>query len=107
MRGVDDELILVDFEEAERSSPSYLRIVGDRVIYTSRDLGIPKVYGRPILLDFGDARFSSSLGKQWEDAQPLVYRALEVLFRIPWREQIDIWNLGCLVRIFTTQASCD
>ncbi|KAJ5900246.1 protein kinase [Penicillium subrubescens] len=96
MLSVEDESILVDFEEAERSSPSPRKIVGDRVIYSSRDLGIPKVHGRPILSDFGEARFSSSLGKQWEDVQPLVYRAPEVLLRMPWNEKIDIWNIGVL-----------
>jgi len=99
MLSVEDESILVDFEEAERSSPSHRKIVGDRVIYASRDLGIPKVHGRPILSDFREARFSSSLGKQWEDVQPLVYRAPEVLLRMPWNEKIDIWNVGALVCI--------
>lgn len=78
MLRVEDESILADFEEAEKSSPSHRKTAGDRVIYSSRDLGIPKVHGRPILSDFGEARFSSSLGKQWEDVQPLVYRAPEV-----------------------------
>lgn len=99
MLSVEDESILSDFEEAEKSNPSPRKIVGDRVIYLSRDLGIPKVHGRPILSDFGEARFSSSLGKQWEDVQPLVYRAPEVILRIPWNENIDIWNIGVLVCI--------
>ncbi|KAE8152754.1 protein kinase [Aspergillus avenaceus] len=96
MLSVEDESILVDFEEAEISNPSPRKVVGDRVIYPSRDLGIPKVHGRPVLSDFGEARFISSLGKQWEDVQPLVYRAPEVLLRMPWDEKIDIWNLGVL-----------
>lgn len=99
MLSVEDESILVDFEEAEKSNPSHRKTDGDRVIYSSRDLGIPKVHGRPILSDFGEARFSSSLGKQWEDAQPLVYRAPEVVLRMPWNEKIDIWNVGTLVCI--------
>lgn len=99
MLSVEDESILVNFEEAEKTSPSPCKIVGDRVIYSSRDLGIPKVHGRPILSDFGEARFCSSLGKQWEDVQPLVYRAPEVLLRMPWDEKIDIWNIGVLVCI--------
>lgn len=90
MLSVEDESILVDFEEAEKTSPSPCKIVEDRVIYSSRDLEIPKVHGRPILSDFGEARLCSSLGKQWEDVQPLVYRAPEVLLRMPWNEKIDI-----------------
>ncbi|KAI9037188.1 uncharacterized protein KD926_000761 [Aspergillus affinis] len=96
MLSVEYESILVDFEEAERSNPSPRKIIGDRVIYASHDLGTPKVHGRPILSDFGEARFISSLGKQWEDVQPLVYRAPEVVLRMPWSEKIDIWNLGVL-----------
>lgn len=101
MLSVEDESILVNFEEAERSSPSPSprKIIRDRVIYPSRDLGIPKVHGRPILSDFGEARFSSSLG-HWEDVQSLVYRAPEVLLRMPWNEKIDIWNIGVLVCIY-------
>lgn len=99
MLSVEDESILVDFEKAEKSSPTPRKVGGDRVIYSSRDLGIPKVHGRPILSDFGEARFSSNLGKQWEDVQPLVYRAPEVLLRMPWNEKIDIWNVGVFVCI--------
>ncbi|PLB44857.1 protein kinase [Aspergillus steynii IBT 23096] len=95
MLSVEDESVLVDFEQAERSSPSRRKIIGDRVIYSSRDLGIPKVHDRPILSDFGEARLSSSLGK-WEDVQPLVYRAPEVMLRMPWNEKIDIWNVAVL-----------
>ncbi|KAJ5948102.1 protein kinase [Penicillium verhagenii] len=96
MLSVEDESILVAFDEAERSSPSPRKIVDDRVIYLSRGLEIPKVHGRPILANFGEARFSSSLGTQWEDIQPLIYRAPEVLLRMPWDEKVDIWNLGVL-----------
>ncbi|KAF3385025.1 hypothetical protein F1880_001841 [Penicillium rolfsii] len=96
MLSVEDESILVDFEEAEKTSPSPCKIVEDRVIYSSRHLRIPNLHGRPILSDFGEARLFSSLGKQWEDVQPLVYRAPEVLLRMLWNEKIDIWNIGVL-----------
>ncbi|OGM49815.1 protein kinase [Aspergillus bombycis] len=96
MLSVEDESILVAFEEAEKSSSSPRKVVGDRVIYSSRDLQIPRVHGRPILADFGEARFSWSLGKQWEDVQHLVYRAPEVVLRMPWDSKIDIWNVGVL-----------
>ncbi|OOF98767.1 hypothetical protein ASPCADRAFT_162455 [Aspergillus carbonarius ITEM 5010] len=96
MLSVEDESILIDFEEGEKSNPSPRKVIGDRVIYTSRKLGIPKIHGRPILSDFGEARFISSLGTQWKDVQPLIYRAPEVVLRMPWDEKIDIWNLGVL-----------
>ncbi|PWY83804.1 protein kinase [Aspergillus sclerotioniger CBS 115572] len=94
--GVEDESILVDFEEAEKSNPSPRKVIGDRVIYSSRRLGIPKIHGRPILSDFGEARCISDLGSRWEDVQPLIYRAPEAVLRMPWDEKIDIWNLGVL-----------
>lgn len=31
--------------------------------------------------------------------QPLAYRTLEVILRLPWDSAADIWNLGALVRI--------
>ncbi|KAJ5718676.1 protein kinase [Penicillium malachiteum] len=92
MLGVEDESILVDFEEAEISKPSPRKVVDGRVIYASRDLGIPKIHGRPVLSDFGQARFSSTLGKCWEDVQSLNYRAPEVILRIPW----DLFERGHL-----------
>ncbi|KAJ5577537.1 protein kinase [Penicillium hispanicum] len=96
MLGVEDQSILVEFEEAEKSNPSLQKIIEDRVIYSSRRLGIPKVHGRPILSDFGEARFTSTLGSPWEDVQPFMYRAPEVVLRMPWNHKIDIWNLGVL-----------
>ena len=104
MLSVEDESILIDFEEGEKSNPSPRKVIGDRVIYTSRKLGIPKIHGRPILSDFGEARFISSLGTQWKDVQPLIYRAPEVVLRMPWDEKIDIWNLGVLVRAFIAKS---
>lgn len=103
MLNVENKSILVDFEELDMSSPSPRKIIRDRAIYSSRDLGIISVHSRFILSDFGEARFGTSVGKcrkQWEDVQPLFYRAPEVLLRIPWNEKIDIWNVGVLVCIY-------
>ncbi|KAB8256306.1 kinase-like domain-containing protein [Aspergillus pseudonomiae] len=105
MLSVEDESILLDFEETERCNPSPCKVIGDRAIYSSRKLGIPKVHGRPVLSDFGEARFRSQVGTRWEDTQPLIYRALEVLSRISWNEKIDIWNLGVLGHLFYARDS--
>ncbi|KAE8407007.1 protein kinase [Aspergillus pseudonomiae] len=94
MLNIEDESILVDFEKAEISNPSPRKVVGDRVIYHSRNLGIPKKHGRPVLSDFGEARFGSESGTYCDDVQPFMYRAPEVLLRMPWNEKIDIWNLA-------------
>jgi serine/threonine protein kinase len=101
MLSIEDESILVDFEEAEVSNPSPRKVVDDRSIYLSRKLGIPQKHGRPVLSDFGEARFGSKADTYYDDVQPFMYRAPEVLLRMPWNEKIDIWNLAVMV------CSCD
>ncbi|KAE8333988.1 kinase-like domain-containing protein [Aspergillus sergii] len=96
MLNVEDESILVDFENAGISNPSPRKMVGNRAIYCSRKLKIPKKHGRPVLADFGEARFGSETGTYYDDVQPFIYRAPEVLLRLPWNEKIDIWNLAVL-----------
>ncbi|GIJ81647.1 hypothetical protein Asppvi_000146 [Aspergillus pseudoviridinutans] len=94
MLGIEDNSILADFEEGEKSHPSPRKIVGERVIYSSRKLGRTKNHGRPVLCDFGQARVGSST--YCGDIQPYIYRAPEVVLRMPWDEKVDIWNLGVL-----------
>ncbi|EEP77043.1 predicted protein [Uncinocarpus reesii 1704] len=30
----------------------------------------------------------------WEDVMPDVYRAPEIILRMPWDQNIDIWSIG-------------
>ncbi|RJE23238.1 Protein kinase domain-containing protein [Aspergillus sclerotialis] len=92
--GVEDESILADFEKEERCNPSPRKINSDYTIYTSRELGIPKQHGRPVLSEFGEARF----GQQDYDShiQPYPYRAPEVILQTRWDSKVDIWNFGML-----------
>jgi len=90
---IEDESILVDFEEAERTEPCPRKIDGDRVIYLSRELA--DMDGRPVLCDFGEARFGKQVYN--ELIQPFVYRAPEVDLQIPWDNKVDIWNIGVMV----------
>ncbi|KAJ5355810.1 kinase-like domain-containing protein [Penicillium concentricum] len=76
----------------EISNPSRRKIVGNRVIYLSRKLKKTKQHGRPILCDFGHTRFGSA--RYSGDIQPYIYRAPEVLLRMPWDQKVDIWNIG-------------
>ncbi|GLB19749.1 hypothetical protein AtubIFM61612_009665 [Aspergillus tubingensis] len=94
MMGIEDPSILSHFEEEEKCSPSPRKIAGDREIYTSRKLRKTKQHGRPTLCDFGQARFGSS--SYSGDIQPYIYRASEVILRMPWNEKVDIWNVGVL-----------
>lgn len=94
---IEDDSILKDFEAAELSNPSPRKINGEQVIYESRGLKMPKKQGRPILCDFGEARF----GKETytDDIQPYIYRAPEIILDIPWAYSVDIWNVGVLVSV--------
>ena len=95
--GVEDESILANFEKEERCNSSPRKVNSDYTIYTSRELGIPKRHGRPVLSDFGEARF----GEQDYDGyiQPYPYRAPEVILQMRWDSKVDIWNFGMLVSL--------
>ncbi|KAI9733143.1 MAG: hypothetical protein M1834_003690 [Cirrosporium novae-zelandiae] len=92
---IDDETVLINFEEAEVNDPSPCKVDGDRVIYISRQLRVRGSVGRPVLCDFGKARIGD---KEFDDdIQPYLYRAPEVILQIPWNNKADIWNLGVMV----------
>ncbi|EME38582.1 hypothetical protein DOTSEDRAFT_181838 [Dothistroma septosporum NZE10] len=92
---VEDDSIFDDFATAEMNNPIPRKVDGDRVIYESRGLRMPKKTGPPVLCDFGEARFGRS--SYTDDIQPYVYRALEVILDIPWSYGVDIWNVGVLI----------
>ena len=95
MLGIEDESLLSEFEEAEKSNPSPRKVVGDRVIYASREFKRAKEVGQPFLCDLGQARYGSA--RYGGDIQPYRYRAPEILLRTTWDEKVDIWNLAVLV----------
>jgi serine/threonine-protein kinase SRPK3 len=95
--GVEDQSILGDFEKAERESPIPRKIDGDRVIYETRTLDNAKKPGRPVLTDFGEARFGQAT--YTDIIQPVQYRAPEVVLQIPWDYKVDIWNVGTMVSL--------
>lgn len=94
---VEEDSILKAFEAAELSTPSPRKIDGDRVIYESRGLKRPENFGRPVLCDFGEARFGRNT--YTDDIQPYVYRAPEIILDIPWTYSADIWNVGVMVSV--------
>ncbi|CAI7568051.1 unnamed protein product [Penicillium crustosum] len=91
---IEDESLLVEFEEGEKSNPSPRKVVGNKVIYASRELKTTNNHGPPVLCDFGQARFGSA--RYNGDIQPYIYRAPEILLRTTWNEKVDIWNLAVL-----------
>ncbi|KAJ5084550.1 protein kinase [Penicillium alfredii] len=83
MLGIDDDSVFSDLEEEELQHP-VPRKDGDtngRIIYLSRDLGMPKNLGDPVLCDF----------------------APEVILGIPWTYSVDIWDIYEGGSLFTSQ----
>lgn len=98
MFGIDDnDAVFAKFEQDELQNPCPRKVLPDRTIYTSRDLGMPRQVGAPVLCDFGSA--VSGEMEHLEDVQPNVYRAPEVILEVPWTYDIDIWNVGCMVSL--------
>lgn len=96
MFGIDDDSVFSDFENNELQNPCPRKEVDGRIIYTSRELRMPKILGAPILCDFGSAVMGDE--QHLEDIQPDIYRAPEVILQVPWSYSVDIWSVGCVVR---------
>jgi serine/threonine-protein kinase SRPK3 len=92
-----DQNIFAAFENAEMEDPTAFNSDNGRRIYCSRDLGHPKSSVFPVLTDFSNAQIDSPDNN--EDCQPWQYRAPEVILEMPWSYEIDIWNVGVLVRL--------
>lgn len=96
MLGIEDDSVFSDFENDELDTPSPRKEIDGRTIYVSRELGMPKEWGAPVLCDFGSAVLGDI--EHSEDIQPDFYRAPEVILEAPWTYSVDIWNVGCMVR---------
>ncbi|KZZ89350.1 protein kinase domain protein [Moelleriella libera RCEF 2490] len=92
---IGDESVLHDFERGELQHSSLRKELDGRIIYESRELGMPKKMGAPVLCDLGSAVIGDT--KHLEDVQPNIYRAPEVILEVPWTYSIDIWNVGCMI----------
>ena len=87
--------MLADFVKTEKLEPCPRKVDGDRTIYLSREFGMAKNQGRPILCDFGEARFAEH--ENIADIMPFQYRAPEVILGVPWNNKVDIWSVAVLV----------
>lgn len=99
MFGIEDDSVFEDFEKAELETPCPRKEVDNgRTIYRSRQLRVPDITGLrdPVLCDFGSAVFGNKVNAT--DVQPDLYRAPEIILEMPWSYEIDIWNVGCMVR---------
>lgn len=105
-----DSSVLAQFENEELKEPSPRKEVDGVIIYQSRELGIPKDFGEPVLCDFGSAVALDDGVEHREDIQPNVYRSPEVILDIQWTYSVDIWNVGCMVSdylLFSTRSCAD
>lgn len=95
MLAITDQTFFDEVVASEWASPSARKIDGDRVIYASTGLEIPDDPGFPIISDFGDAQFGEMpfIG----EVMPDLYRAPEIILKVPWDEKIDIWALGLMI----------
>jgi len=96
MFGIGDDSVFSSFVENELETPCPRKEVDGRTIYVSRELRMPKEWGAPVLCDFGSAIPGGR--EHLEDIQPNIYRAPEVILEVPWSYEVDIWNVGCMVR---------
>lgn len=97
MFGIGDDSVFNDFVEEELQNPCPRKELDGRTIYVSRELKMPWEWGAPVLCDFGSATLGGR--DHFEDIQPNIYRAPEVILEVPWTYSVDIWNVGCMVRL--------
>lgn len=102
MFGTEDNTIFEEFEKEELRNPTPRKEIDGRVIYVSRQLQFPQRLAPPVVCDFGSAVLGDK--EHDEDVQPDVYRSPEVILKVPWSYQIDIWNVGCMVRFIVSRS---
>jgi serine/threonine-protein kinase SRPK3 len=93
---IEDKSILPFFENAEMTKPSARKSNGPYTVYDSKGLLWTENHGLPVLCDFGEARFGQQSYADYY-IQPHPYRAPEVILKIPWSYEVDIWNVGAIV----------
>ena len=101
---IEDDTSLKDVEDQESLSPS-IPIIGDNgagptTVYRSRPTML-ELSGHPILTDFGQMRLvEGSVNQDWWMSD--LYRAPEVLLKLPWGFPVDIWSIGVMVSLAGT-----
>jgi len=83
---VEDEEILLALEASELETPSPRKVIGDRLIYQSRELQRPRQWGSLVLTDFGEARVGQQ--RYRHTIQPELYRAPEILLHLDWNHKV-------------------
>ncbi|RMZ78575.1 hypothetical protein DV738_g3796, partial [Chaetothyriales sp. CBS 135597] len=90
----EDDTIFEELEEQELSDPSVPVVSDDgHIVYPTRFIQ-PELSGVPILTDFGQARPMEPENTDWW--MPDLYRAPEVLLKLPWESPVDVWCVGVM-----------
>lgn len=91
---IEDKISLKDVEEQGSQDPS-IPVTTDGVpVYRSRTTML-ELSGVPILTDFGQMRLAEPGNRDWW--MPDLYRAPEVLLKLPWGFPVDVWSVGVMV----------
>lgn len=101
MRSNSDS-IFHDMAEEELSHPSDRKISGSRVVYQAKNKSLSLFahnFEHGVLSDFGEARPGDTIIPHTEIIQPYLYRAPEVILRMPYSYPVDIWNAGVMVGV--------
>ncbi len=83
-------------EEQETQTASIPSTEGGSLVYPSRRASTG-ISGYPILTDYGKARFADPINT--DPAMPDIYRAPEIVLRLPWGYAVDMWSIGIMVSI--------
>ncbi|KAK9859592.1 Serine/threonine-protein kinase [Penicillium brevicompactum] len=96
---IEDNTTLQDIEDQESQDPSLpitstIHEVMPTVVYRSRPTMLA-VSGHPTLTDYGQMRLvEGCVNQDWWMSD--LYRASEVLLRLPWGCPADIWSIGVM-----------
>ncbi|KIV88507.1 hypothetical protein PV10_08188 [Exophiala mesophila] len=80
-------------EEQESQDPSTPIMYNGVALHRSWP-AITEVSGHPIVTDFGKMRLAEPMNTDW--CMPDIYRAPEVLLKLPWYFLVDIWSVGVM-----------
>jgi len=94
LTGAEDEINFKHIEDQESQDPSVPIISHGATVYRSR-IAILELSGIPVLTDFGQMRVAEPMNKDWWMSD--LYRAPEVLLKLPWGYPVEIWSVGVMV----------
>ncbi|KAI1932876.1 hypothetical protein LOZ65_000483 [Ophidiomyces ophidiicola] len=90
---IDDSTSLQKVADQESKKPSMLTMIDGYPAYESREVPVA-LTGDPMLSDFGQMRLGEDNNSDWW--MPDLYRAPEVLLKLPWSFPVDLWSIGVM-----------